>query len=157
MSATEVTTTVGTMSVSNEGLLAWVREMAAMCGPDRVVWVDGSAAEKERLTAQAVAEGVLTPLDPAKRPGCYYARSNPNDVARVEHLTFICTPTKDEAGPTNNWMAPDEAYAKLRGLFAGAMKGRTMYVIPYAMGPIGSPYAKIGIELTDSIYVVLNM
>jgi len=157
MSATEVTTTVGKMSVSNEGLLAWVREMAAMCGPDRVVWVDGSAAEKEALTAQAVAEGVLTPLDPQKRPGCYYARSNPNDVARVEHLTFICTPTKDEAGPTNNWMAPDEAYAKLRGLFTGAMKGRTMYVIPYAMGPIGSPYAKIGIELTDSIYVVLNM
>ncbi|MFO0606985.1 MAG: phosphoenolpyruvate carboxykinase (GTP) [Polyangiales bacterium] len=157
MSATEVTTTVGTMSVPNEGLLAWVRDMAAMCGPDRVVWVDGSAAEKERLTAQAVAEGVLTPLDPAKRPGCYYARSNPNDVARVEHLTFICTPTKDEAGPTNNWMAPDEAYAKLRGLFTGAMKGRTMYVIPYAMGPIGSPYAKIGIEITDSIYVVLNM
>jgi len=157
MSATEVTTTVGKMSVSNEGLLAWVREMAAMCAPDRVVWVDGSAAEKAALTAQAVAEGVLTPLNPEKRPGCYYARSNPNDVARVEHLTFICTPTKDEAGPTNNWMAPDAAYAKLRGLFTGAMKGRTMYVIPYAMGPIGSPYTKVGVELTDSIYVVLNM
>jgi phosphoenolpyruvate carboxykinase (GTP) len=157
MSATEVSTTVGSVKVSNPGLLQWVREMAAMCKPDRVVWVDGSAQEKKVLTEQAVAEGVLIPLNQEKRPGCYLHRSNPNDVARVEQLTFICTPTKDEAGPTNNWMAPDAAYEKLAKLFDGAMKGRTLYVIPYVMGPVGSPYAKIGVEVTDSIYVVLNM
>ena len=141
----------------NKDLLGWVRESAALLKPDRVVWCDGSEAEKERLTKHAVDTGVLIPLNAKKRPGCYLHRSNPNDVARVEHLTFICTPTKDEAGPTNNWMAPDEAYGKLTQLFDGSMKGRTMYVIPYVMGPIGSPLSKVGLEITDSVYVVLNM
>jgi phosphoenolpyruvate carboxykinase (GTP) len=141
----------------NKHLLGWVRESAALLKPDRVVWCDGSEAEKERLTKHAVDTGVLIPLNAKKRPGCYLHRSNPNDVARVEHLTFICTPTKDEAGPTNNWMAPDEAYGKLTKLFDGSMKGRTMYVIPYVMGPLGSPLSKVGVEITDSVYVVLNM
>ena len=141
----------------NKALLDWVRDCAALCQPDRVVWCDGSEAEKERLTKHAVDTGVLIPLNPEKRPGCYLHRSNPNDVARVEHLTFICTPTKEGAGPTNNWMAPEEAYGKLTKLFDGSMKGRTMYVIPYVMGPIGSPLSKVGIEITDSVYVVLNM
>ena len=141
----------------NKALLDWVRDCAALCQPDRVVWCDGSEGEKERLTKYAVDTGVLIPLNPQKRPGCYLHRSNPNDVARVEHLTFICTKTKDAAGPTNNWMAPEEAYGKLTKLFDGSMKGRTMYVIPYVMGPIGSPLAKVGIEITDSVYVVLNM
>jgi len=154
---TNVTTTIGTMKVSNETLLKWVNEVGAMTKPDRVVWVDGSEEENKLLTEQAVAAGVLIPLNPQKRPGCYLHRSNPNDVARVEHCTFICSPTKEGAGPTNNWMAPDDAYSKLGKLLDGAMKGRTMYVIPYVMGPAGSPYAKIGFEITDSIYVVLNM
>jgi len=141
----------------NKALLDWVRDCAALCQPDRVVWCDGSEAEKERLTKYAVDTGVLIPLNPEKRPGCFLHRSNPNDVARVEHLTFICTPTKEGAGPTNNWMAPEEAYGKLTKLFDGSMKGRTMYVIPYVMGPIGSPLSKVGIEITDSVYVVLNM
>jgi len=140
----------------NPTLVAWVEQMAKLTQPDRIVWCDGSEAERERLTASAVEQGVLEPLDPVKRPGCYLHRSNPNDVARVEHLTFICTPTKDEAGPTNNWMAPDEAYAKLSGLFEGAMRGRTMYVVPYMMGPAGSSFSKVGVEITDSPYVVLN-
>jgi phosphoenolpyruvate carboxykinase (GTP) len=109
------------------------------------------------LTEVAIGEGLVTPLNQQKLPGCYLHRSNPNDVARVEQLTFICTPTKDEAGPTNNWMAPDDAYSKLGKLFDGSMKGRTMYVVPYVMGPIGSAMSKIGVELTDSVYVVLNM
>ena len=141
----------------NPSLLSWVRDMAALCKPDKVVWCDGSEEERVRLTKHAVETGVLIPLNPKKRPGCYLHRSNPNDVARVEHLTFICTPEKDEAGPTNNWMAPAEAYSKLTKLFDGSMKGRTMYVLPYVMGPLGSPLAKVGIELTDSVYVALNM
>ena len=141
----------------NQHLLKWVTEMAALTQPEHIVWCDGSEEERTRLTALAVSEGVLTELDQAKRPGCYYSRSNPNDVARVENLTFICTPTKDDAGPTNNWMDPAEAYKKLGGLFDGSMRGRTMYVIPYVMGPLGSAMAKIGVELTDSVYVVLNM
>ena len=140
----------------NPTLLAWVEEMAKLTQPDAIVWCDGSEAEKARLTELAVANGILEPLDAKKRPGCYLHRSSPNDVARVEHLTFICTPTKHEAGPTNNWMAPNDAYAKLGALFEGSMRGRTMYVIPYVMGPIGSPFAKVGVEITDSVYVVLN-
>jgi phosphoenolpyruvate carboxykinase (GTP) len=147
----------GKVLTRNPHLLKWVAEMTALTKPDRVVWVDGSEEEKERLTKEAVSQGVLLQLNQDKLPGCYYHRSNPNDVARVENLTFICTPTKEEAGPTNNWMAPDEAYGKLRKLFDGSMRGRTMYVIPYVMGPVGSPMSKIGIEITDSVYVVLNM
>jgi phosphoenolpyruvate carboxykinase (GTP) len=147
----------GQARTKNPHLRAWVEEMSKLTQPDQVVWCTGSEAERRQLTDQAVKAGILMPLNPAKRPGCYLHRSNPNDVARVEHLTFICTPTEAEAGPTNHWMAPDEAYAKLGKLFAGAMRGRTMYVIPYVMGPVGSPFSKVGIELTDSIYVVLNM
>ncbi len=142
---------------SNQALLSWVDEMAKMCKPDRVYWCDGSPAEKQRLTEEAVASGVLLTLDQKKLPGCYFHHSNPNDVARVEHLTFICTPTKEEAGPTNNWMAPHDAYQKLAAIYDGAMKGRTLYVVPYVMGPARSPFAKVGIELTDSVYVALNM
>jgi len=141
----------------NPHLLAWVDEMARLCKPDSVQWCDGSAEERKRLTEEAVAKKVLIPLDQKKWPGCYYHQSNSNDVARVEHLTFICTPTKAEAGPTNNWMDPAEAYKKLGALFDGSMKGRTMYVVPYVMGPVTSPFAKVGVEITDSIYVALNM
>jgi len=148
---------IGAALTRNAHVLGWVNEMVELCKPDRVVWVDGSDEEKERLTEEAVRTGVLIPLNQHKLPGCYLHRSNPNDVARVEQLTFICTPTKDEAGPTNNWMAPKEAYDKLGKLFDGSMRGRTMYVIPYVMGPYGSPMSKIGIEVTDSSYVVLNM
>jgi phosphoenolpyruvate carboxykinase (GTP) len=142
---------------SNPHLLAWVEEMAHLCKPDRVHWCDGSADEKKRLLALAVEQKVLIPLDQQKWPGCYYHHSNPNDVARVEHLTFICTPTKEEAGPTNNWMDPKDAYQKLGALYEGSMKGKTMYVVPYVMGPATSPFAKVGIEITDSVYVALNM
>jgi phosphoenolpyruvate carboxykinase (GTP) len=146
-----------TPSVRNPHLKAWVADMAKLTQPDRIHWCDGSEAERACFTQEAVDQGILIPLDQRKRPGCYLHRSNPNDVARVEHLTFICTRSKVEAGPNNNWMDPKEAYGKLGKLFAGCMKGRTMYVIPYAMGPVGSPMAKIGVELTDSAYVVLNM
>ena len=141
----------------NAHLLKWVDEMARLTKPDRIVWCDGSDEEKHRLTEMAVAEKVIEPLNQEKLPGCYIHRSNPNDVARVEQLTFICTPSKDDAGPMNNWMAPKDAYEKLGKLFDGSMKGKTMYVIPYVMGPVGSPLSKIGVEITDSIYVVLNM
>jgi phosphoenolpyruvate carboxykinase (GTP) len=141
----------------NKHLLAWIEECAKLTKPDQIVWCDGSDEEQRRLTEVAVAQGALEPLNQEKLPGCYYSRSNPNDVARVEHLTFICTNTKEEAGPTNNWMAPADAYKKLGALFEGSMKGRTMYVVPYVMGPLGSPSSKVGVELTDSVYVVLNM
>ncbi len=146
-----------TALTDNPHVLSFVSEKAKLCQPDRIHWCDGSEAEKDALTAQAVAEGILIPLDQDKLPGCYLHRSSPLDVARVEGRTFICTPTREEAGPTNNWMAPDEAYAKMKGLYEGSMKGGTMYVVPYVMGPIGSPFSKIGVELTDSIYVVLSM
>ncbi|MBE2248185.1 MAG: phosphoenolpyruvate carboxykinase (GTP) [Myxococcus sp.] len=149
--------TVTTNLTKNQRLLDWVSQMAAMTTPDQIVWCDGSDEERKRLTEYSVSKGILIPLNQQKHPGCYLHRSSPSDVARVEHLTFICTPTKDEAGPTNNWMAPDEAYTKLKGLFAGSMKGRTMYVVPYVMGPLNSEHSKIGIEITDSVYVALNM
>jgi phosphoenolpyruvate carboxykinase (GTP) len=139
------------------GVQAWVKDMTLLCQPDQVYWCDGSEEEREKLTQQAVDAGVLIQLNQEKLPGCYLHRSNPNDVARVEECTFICTRTIEAAGPSNHWMAPAEMYEKLYGLLRGAMKGRTMYVIPYLMGPPGSPLTKIGVELTDSIYVVLSM
>lgn len=135
----------------------WVRDMAALCQPDHIHWCDGSEAEKQLLTAEAVRAGILLPLNQQKLPGCYYHRSNPNDVARVEQCTYICSETEDDAGPTNNWTEPKAMYEKLYGLARGAMKGRTMYVVPYLMGPLGSPLSKVGVELTDSIYVALSM
>jgi phosphoenolpyruvate carboxykinase (GTP) len=138
-------------------LQEWVEEMARMCQPDRIVWIDGSEEEKQRLTAEAVGTGELVAMNQEKYPGCYYHRTAVNDVARTEDLTFICTQLREDAGPTNNWMSPEEGYRRAGEIFKGAMKGRTMYVIPFSMGPVGSPFAKIGVELTDSIYVVLNM
>jgi phosphoenolpyruvate carboxykinase (GTP) len=148
---------LGNCNTTNKAVTTWVEEKAQLCQPDRIFWCDGSEAEKQALTEEAVAAGVLIRLNQEKLPGCYYHRSNPNDVARVEQCTYICTETQEEAGPTNNWAAPKEMYAKLNGMFKGSMKGRTMYVIPYLMGPLGSPLTKVGVELTDSIYVVLSM
>ncbi|MGE5549271.1 MAG: phosphoenolpyruvate carboxykinase (GTP) [Bacteroidota bacterium] len=141
----------------HKAIQTWVDEMARLTKPERIVWIDGSEEERKRLTAEAIATGELSALNQGKLPGCVYHRTAQNDVARVEHLTYICTAKKEDAGPTNNWMAPEEAYRKLGAIFDGAMKGRTMYVIPYLMGIPGSPFSKVGIELTDSIYVVLNM
>ncbi|HLM42492.1 MAG TPA: phosphoenolpyruvate carboxykinase (GTP) [Myxococcaceae bacterium] len=157
MASTQTAALQGSAPTKNAELLSWVAKMAQMTQPDSIVWCDGSEDEKKRFTELAVNEGILIPLNQQKRPGCYLHRSNPNDVARVEHLTFICTTNKEDAGPTNNWMEPEAAYTKLTHLFTGAMKGRTMYVIPYVMGPLGSPFSKIGVELTDSVYVALNM
>jgi phosphoenolpyruvate carboxykinase (GTP) len=151
------TRTSGTCNTKNQTVIRWVEDQARLCQPDQIYWCDGSDTEKDALTAEAVAKGILVKLDQKKLPGCYYHRSNPNDVARVEQCTFICTPMQDEAGPTNNWMPPKEMYAKMRALCDGSMKGRTMYVVPYLMGPLGSPLTKVGVELTDSIYVVLSM
>ncbi|HXJ61695.1 MAG TPA: phosphoenolpyruvate carboxykinase (GTP) [Verrucomicrobiae bacterium] len=148
---------LGSCNTKNELLKAWVAEMAELCQPDRVFWCDGSEEERQHLTEEALRSGVLVQLDQQKWPGCYYHRSHPNDVARVEQCTYICTPTREEAGPTNNWEHPDRMYERLYGLAKGGMKGRTMYVVPYLMGPVGSKLSKCGIELTDSIYVVLNM
>ncbi len=142
---------------NNKAVLDWVQEMVAMTQPDQVVWIDGSEEQLDALRREAVSTGEIELLNQDLLPGCYYHRTAVNDVARVEDRTFICTPTKEEAGPTNNWMDPAEMYAKLKGLYTGCMKGRTCYVLPYSMGPVGSPFAKYGIELTDSIYVVLNM
>lgn len=142
---------------SNVYVKDWVDEMAKLTQPDNIVWIDGSEEERERLTKQALATGELLELNQDELPGCLYHRTAQNDVARVEHLAFICTEKKEDAGPTNNWMEKTYAYAKLGNLFNGSMKGRTMYVIPYLMGPAGSKFSKVGIEITDSIYVVLNM
>ncbi len=141
----------------NKKVLTWLEEMKALCRPANVVWIDGSEEQLEALRTEAVATGEMIKLNEEKLPGCYYHRTAENDVARVEDRTFICTETEEEAGPINNWMAPKEMYAKLNALYDGSMEGRTMYVIPYSMGPVGSPFSKIGVELTDSIYVVLNM
>ena len=142
---------------NNKNVLKWVDEMVALTKPDKVVWIDGSDEQLNALRDEAVASGEMIRLNQEKLPGCLYHRTKPNDVARVEDRTFICSKTKENAGPTNNWCDPAEMYAKLTPMYDGVMKGRTMYVIPYSMGPIGSPLAKVGVELTDSIYVVLNM
>jgi phosphoenolpyruvate carboxykinase (GTP) len=141
----------------NAKVRAWIDECTALLKPDQIVWCDGSKEERQRFFEQGVNEKVFVKLNEKKWPGCYYHRSNSNDVARTEHLTFICTPSQDLAGPTNNWMNDKAAYTKLRPLFDGCMKGRTMYVVPFVMGPIGSPLAKVGVQLTDSLYVAVSM
>ena len=145
------------MKFANKGVQQFIDESVALCTPDNVVLIDGSEEQLESLRNEAVSTGEMIRLNQELLPGCYLHRTAVNDVARVEGRTFICTEKKEDAGPTNNWMQKDEAYAMLKGIFKGSMKGRTMYVIPYSMGAVGSPFSKIGIELTDSIYVVLNM
>src|SRR5256712_7077336 len=135
----------------------WVDEAANLTVPSRVVWCDGSDAEYERLMAEMLRDGTLLPLNPRTYPNCYLHRSHPSDVARTEQLTFICTREKDSAGPTNNWIAPIEAKSTAGALFRGSMRGRTMYVIPYLMGPAGSPMSRVGLMVTDSAYVVASM
>src|SRR5438876_3237609 len=145
------------LSAMNRAIHDWVDEIQQLTSPDSVCYCDGSEAEQDRLIRECLATGELVELNQKKMPGCYLHRSAPHDVARTEHLTFISTTDQEDAGPTNNWIEPLQAKAKLTPLFRGAMKGRTMFVVPFLMGPPGSPYSKIGVEITDSRYVVLNM
>ncbi len=144
-------------STTNQRLQEWVSEWAAVMQPDDIYWCDGTAEEYDRLAQLLVDSGTFTKLDEAKRPNSYWAHSDPADVARVEDRTFICSPTEDEAGPNNNWRDPDEMRAEMNKLYSGCMKGRTMYVVPFSMGPLGSKIAHIGVQLTDSAYVATNM
>src|SRR5256885_5104699 len=148
---------IGDGKPANQAMLDWVHEVELLAKPENIFWCDGSEREHEFLLDQAMKQSVLIKLNEEKVPRSYLHRSNPNDVARVEQFTFICTPTKEEAGPTNNWSDPADTYSKLQGLLKGAMQGRTMFVIPYIMGPPDSPLTKVGFEITDSIYVVLSM
>ena len=141
----------------NSALKSWVDEVSVLTKPSGIHWCDGSEAENARLIDEMLASGTLSQLNREKYPNCYLHRSDPSDVARTEHLTFICSKQQDDTGPTNNWMEPAQAKQKLSGLYDGAMKGRTMYVIPYVMGPVGSPFSKVGVEITDSAFVVANM
>ena len=148
---------IGDAKPSNKAVLDWVHEIATLTQPENIFWCDGSERENEFLIAESLKQNVLIELNEKKVPRSYLHRSSPNDVARVEQFTFVCTPTKEEAGPTNNWSDPPETYAKLRELLSGAMRGRTMFVIPYMMGPADSPLTKVGFEITDSKYVVLSL
>jgi phosphoenolpyruvate carboxykinase (GTP) len=148
---------MGDNKPANKAVLDWVQEVQSLTQPDNIFWCDGSEAENDYLIREACRQEILIKLNQEKDPGCYLHRSNPNDVARVEQYTLICTPTKEEAGPTNHWADPAETYSKLHGMLKGAMRGRTMFIVPYIMGPPDSPLAKIGFEITDSIYVVLSM
>ena len=141
----------------NPTLLKWIEEIKGLVNPDQVMWIDGSEEQLEALRAEACATGEMIKLNEELLPGCYLHRTKPNDVARVEDRTFICTKKEEDAGPTNHWCDPLEMYSRLYEIARGTYKGRTMYIIPFSMGPIGSPLAKIGVEITDSIYVVLNM
>src|SRR5437763_47096 len=152
-----MTGTTATPPTTNRTLSDWVERWARILQPNDVHWCDGSEHEYEELCARLVDSGTFTPLDPARRPNSFYTRSDPGDVARVEDRTFICSEREEDAGPTNNWRAPAEMRAELEPIFTGAMRGRTLYVVPFSMGPLGSPIAHIGVELTDSAYVAASM
>ena len=148
---------VTTLATMNKEVAAWVDQVAKLTQPASIYWCDGSDAEFATIQRELVASKDLKPLNQDSFPGCVLSRSHPSDVARVEHLTFVCTQNKDDAGPNNHWIEPKQAHAQMDALFAGCMKGRTLYVVPYCMGPIDSPFSRCGVEITDSAYVVLNM